>query len=224
MEQLIDMRGIRKEYAVGDGRLAALDGVDFSVTAGELVAILGPSGSGKSTLMNLLGCLDTPTAGEYRLAGRSVERMTERQLAWVRGKTVGFVFQGFNLLPGLTARENVELPLVYQGVPEALRRRLAEESLQRVGLERRMEHCPGQLSGGQQQRVAIARAIAGKPPLLLADEPTGNLDTAAGREVMGLLRDLNAAGHTVVIITHDPAIGAACSRRVRIEDGRLYEA
>lgn len=217
------MRGIRKEYTVGGCRVAALDGVDFSVQTGELVAILGPSGSGKSTLMNLLGCLDTPTAGEYRLAGQAVDGMNERRLSRVRGQTVGFVFQGFHLLPGLTARENVELPLVYQGVPEALRRRLAEESLRRVGLERRMEHRPAQLSGGQQQRVAIARAIAGKPPLLLADEPTGNLDSAAGREVMGLLRDLNGAGHTVVIITHDPAIGAACPRRVRIEDGRLRE-
>ena len=223
MERLIEMRGIRKEYTVGDGLLAALDGVDFSVNVGEMVAILGPSGSGKSTLMNLLGCLDVPTAGEYRLAGQSVAGMNERRLSRVRGETVGFVFQGFHLIAGLTARENVELPLVYQGVPEPLRRRLVEESLQRVGLERRMEHRPAQLSGGQQQRVAIARAIAGKPPLLLADEPTGNLDTAAGREVMTLLHGLHEEGNTVVIITHDPAIGAACPRRVTIEDGRLRE-
>ena len=221
MEQLIDMRGIRKRYTVGNQQVNALDGVDFSVKKGEMIAILGPSGSGKSTLMNLLGCLDTPDSGTYRLAGQSVEGMTEGQLARVRGQTVGFVFQGFHLLPGLTAQENVELPLLYRGVPEHTRRRLAMESLQQVGLAARVDHRPAQLSGGQQQRVAIARAIAGNPPVLLADEPTGNLDTAAGAEIMALLKDLHRQGHTVVIITHDPAIGAACSRRVVMEDGRL---
>ena len=223
MERLIDMRGIRKGYTVGDGQVWALDGVAFAVEQGEMVAILGPSGSGKSTLMNLLGCLDTPDAGTYRLAGRSVEGMTEAQLSRVRGETVGFVFQGFHLLPGLTARENVELPLLYRGVPERTRRRMAEESLRRVGLQARMDHRPGQLSGGQQQRVAIARAIAGRPPILLADEPTGNLDSTAGQEIMALLCDLHRAGHTVILITHDPAIGAACPRRVIIEDGKLRE-
>ncbi len=223
IKPLIEMRGICKEYTVGGQRLDALKDVDFTVMRGEMVAILGPSGSGKSTLMNLLGCLDTPTAGEYRLDGQAVARMGERALSDVRSRTVGFVFQGFHLLPELTALENVELPLIYRGVPEDTRRRLARESLERVGLEQRMDHRPAQLSGGQQQRVAVARAMAGRPPLLLADEPTGNLDTAAGGEVMSLLKRLGGAGHTVVIITHDPAIGAACPRRVRIEDGRLYE-
>lgn len=223
MNTLIDMKGICKHYTVGGQTVRALDGLDFSVAAGEMVAILGPSGSGKSTLMNILGCLDVPTAGQYRLAGQAVEGMSEGELSRVRGRTVGFVFQGFHLLPGLTARENVELPLLYRGIPDGERRRLAEESLARVGLKSRMDHRPGELSGGQQQRVAVARAIAGRPPMLLADEPTGNLDTAAGREIMGLLQGLHREGHTVVIITHDPAIGAACPRRVMMRDGKLRE-
>ena len=223
MNTLIDMKGICKHYTVGGQTVRALDGLDFSVAAGEMVAILGPSGSGKSTLMNILGCLDVPTAGQYRLAGQAVEGMTEGELSRVRGRTVGFVFQGFHLLPGLTARENVELPLLYRGIPDGERRRLAEESLARVGLAARMDHRPGELSGGQQQRVAVARAIAGRPPMLLADEPTGNLDTAAGRDIMGLLQGLHREGHTVVIITHDPAIAAACPRRVMMRDGRLSE-
>ncbi len=223
MDALIEMKGICKHYTVGGQTVRALDGVDFAVERGEMVAILGPSGSGKSTLMNILGCLDVPSAGEYRLAGQAVERMTERELSYVRGRTVGFVFQGFHLLPGLTARENVELPLLYRGLSEETRRRMAEDSLRRVGLESRMDHRPAELSGGQQQRVAVARAIAGCPPMLLADEPTGNLDTTAGREIMGLLHDLHDEGHTVVIITHDPTIGAACPRRVTIRDGKLRE-
>lgn len=223
MEKLIDMQGICKEYAVGGRRVQALHQVNFSVAAGEMVAILGPSGSGKSTLMNVLGCLDVPDAGRYRLAGQAVEKMNDGQLAQVRGQTVGFVFQGFHLLPGLTALENVELPLLYRGVPERTRRRMARDSLAQVGLEARMGHRPNQLSGGQQQRVAIARAIAGHPPVVLADEPTGNLDSAAGREVMALLHQLHSAGHTVVVITHDPAVGAACPRRVVMQDGVLRE-
>ncbi len=220
---LIEMRGICKHYDTGDTVVRALDEVSLTVEAGEMVAILGRSGSGKSTLMNILGCLDTPTAGEYRLAGQDVAHMSEGELAAVRSRTVGFVFQGFHLLPQLTALENVELPLTYRGVPERQRRQTARECLRQVGLEERMHHLPRQLSGGQQQRVAVARAMAGKPPILLADEPTGNLDTAAGREVMALLHALHEAGHTVLIITHDPAIGDACPRRVVMEDGHLRE-
>lgn len=223
MKTLIEMRGVCKEYRLGNRRVRALDRVDFTVNEGEMVAILGPSGSGKSTLMNLLGCLDTPTAGRYRLAGQAVEGLDEGRLSRVRSRRVGFVFQGFHLLPGLTARENVELPLIYRGMAEEKRRRLVAESLELVGLADRMEHRPAELSGGQQQRVAIARAVVGRPPMLLADEPTGNLDQTSGREIMALLSRLHRAGHTVVVITHDPAIGAACPRRVHIEDGRLYE-
>ena len=223
MKNVIEMQNIRKTYRMGAGRVHALDGVDFTVERGEMVAILGASGSGKSTLMNLLGCLDVPDGGTYRLAGQAVERMTEGQLSAVRGRTVGFVFQGFHLLPGLTALENVALPLLYRGVPDRVRRRLAQESLAQVGLAERMHHRPAQLSGGQQQRVAIARAIAGQPPVLLADEPTGNLDSAAGQEILALLRQLHGQGHTVVMITHDPAIGAACPRRVIMEDGKLRD-
>ncbi len=223
MEKLIDMKNVCKRYQTGGHTVNALEDVTFSVEEGEMVAILGPSGSGKSTLMNLLGCLDTPTAGQYRLAGHTVSAMSEGRLSAIRNRTVGFVFQGFHLLPGLTALENVELPLLYRGLSPADRRRAATESLRRVGLDGRLHHRPAQLSGGQQQRVAIARAMVGRPPMLLADEPTGNLDTASGREVMGLLRDLHADGHTVVLITHDPAIGAACPRRVIIEDGKLRE-
>ncbi len=223
MEKLIDMQHVCKWYTTGNQTVKALDDVSFSVNEGEMVAILGPSGSGKSTLMNLLGCLDTPTKGRYLLAGQAVEAMSENQLSAVRNRTLGFVFQSFHLLPQLTALENVELPLVYRGIPEKQRRQTAIDSLRRVGLAERMEHRPAQLSGGQQQRVAIARAIAGQPPVLLADEPTGNLDTASGQEVMGLLSRLHAGGHTVVIITHDPRIGAACPRRVIMEDGVLRE-
>ncbi|MBQ1951284.1 MAG: ABC transporter ATP-binding protein [Clostridia bacterium] len=223
METVISMQGVCKQYGKGERAVAALKDVTFSVTAGEMVAILGPSGSGKSTLMNLLGCLDTPTKGSYRLAGRPVEEMSEGHLSALRNRYIGFVFQSFHLLPQLTAMENVELPLLYRGIPERRRREMAADSLRQVGLGDRLHHRPAQLSGGQQQRVAIARAIVGAPPMLLADEPTGNLDTASGQEIMQLLRQLHAAGHTVVLITHDPRIGAACPRRVIIEDGCLRE-
>ncbi len=221
MAALIEMRDVGKWYTTGTQTVKALDGVNLTVEAGEMVAILGRSGSGKSTLMNLLGCLDTPTRGQYRLAGQAVAGMTEGQLSAVRNRTIGFVFQSFHLLPQLTALENVELPLIYRGMSEKKRRRLAQENLALVGLADRMTHRPSELSGGQQQRVAIARALAGSPPLLLADEPTGNLDTAAGREVMGLLHRLHEGGTTVLIITHDPAIGASCPRQLTMKDGHL---
>ena len=218
---LIEMENIEKRYPAGDKPVAALRGVSFGVEEGEMVAILGPSGSGKSTLMNILGCLDTPTGGKYRLAGQAVSDMSGRRLSAVRSRTVGFVFQNFHLLPGLTALENVELPLIYRGMPAQRRRQAAMEALTRVGLSERTGHYPRALSGGQQQRVAIARAMAGAPPLLLADEPTGNLDSEAGRRVMELLTDWHAAGNTVILITHDPRIGAACPRRITVEDGRI---
>lgn len=221
MQTLIDMRHIRKWYSAGGQTVKALDDVNLQVNKGEMVAILGRSGSGKSTLMNVLGCLDVPTEGEYRLEGRCVGEMSEGQLAALRGKTIGFVFQGFHLLPQLSALENVELPLVYRGIPERKRREMAREALCSVGLEARMSHRPQELSGGQQQRVAIARAIAGKPPVLLADEPTGNLDTTAGQEVMALLHGWHQAGNTVLIITHDPHIGESCPRQVYMADGKL---
>ena len=218
---LIEMRHICKYYDTGDTVVKALDDVCLTVESGEMVAILGRSGSGKSTMMNIVGCLDTPTSGEYLLAGQPVSSMSERALAEVRSRTVGFVFQGFHLLPQLTALENVELPLTYRGIPERKRRKVAQECLEQVGLAQRMSHLPRELSGGQQQRVAVARAMAGNPPLLLADEPTGNLDTTAGREVMALLHRLHKEGHTVLIITHDPAIGESCPRQLTMEDGRL---
>ena len=223
MAPLIEMQNVCKWYTSGEQTVKALDEVNLLIRSGEMVAILGRSGSGKSTLMNLLGCLDTPTRGVYRLAGQAVSSMTEGQLSAVRNRTVGFVFQSFHLLAQLSARENVELPLIYRGLPEKRRRRLVEENLHLVGLADRMEHRPSQLSGGQQQRVAIARALAGSPPMLLADEPTGNLDTAAGQEIMELLRRLNKGGTTVILITHDPEIGAACPRRLTMADGRLRE-
>lgn len=223
MAPLIEMRGICKWYTTGEQTVKALDDVNLTVEAGEMAAILGRSGSGKSTLMNLLGCLDTPTRGSYRLAGQAVSDMTEGQLSAVRNRTVGFIFQSFHLLPQLTALENVELPLIYRGIPEKKRRQLARDNLRRVGLGERMDHRPSELSGGQQQRVAIARALAGSPPMLLADEPTGNLDSAAGRDIMSLLHELHDGGTTVIIITHDPAIGAACPRRLTMADGRLSE-
>ncbi len=223
MAPLIEMRGICKWYTTGEQTVKALDDINLTIEQGEMAAILGRSGSGKSTLMNLLGCLDTPTGGSYRLAGQAVNTMTEGQLSAVRNRTIGFVFQSFHLLPQLSALENVELPLIYRGMLEKQRRQLAQDNLQRVGLGERMDHRPNELSGGQQQRVAIARALAGNPPMLLADEPTGNLDSSAGRDIMSLLHELHDGGTTVIIITHDPAIGAACPRRLTMVDGHLSE-
>lgn len=217
----LETRGLSKVYRQGVRETAALQEVSLTVERGEFVAIVGRSGSGKSTLMNLLGCLDVPTSGEYRLGGQNVAALSPRRLAAVRNREIGFVFQQFHLISSLDAVENVELPLLYRGVPRAERRRRAEESLRRMGLADRLHHRPAELSGGQQQRVAIARAVVGEPPLVLADEPTGNLDPAMATEVMEVLRQLNRAGHTVLLITHDPVLAAAVPRRVFLKEGQL---
>ncbi len=215
--------GLQKCYRQGGRETAALRDATFSVGRGEMVAIVGRSGSGKSTLMNLLGCLDRPTAGSYRLDGREVAALSRGELAALRNREIGFVFQQFHLVGGLTARENVELPLVYRGLPRADRRRRAEEALDCVGLGDRLSHRPAELSGGQQQRVAIARAMVGEPPLLLADEPTGNLDTRSAAEVMAVLHRLHGQGHTVLLITHDTALAASLPRCLHMEDGVLHK-
>ena len=220
---LIEVRDMVKIYNTGDVELRALDGVSFSIGQGEFVAVMGPSGSGKSTTMNMLGCLDSPTSGEYHLDGRDVAKLTGDELAEVRNRKLGFVFQGFNLLPRLSALDNVALPLVYSGIPAHERRLRAQESLERVGLESRMNHMPNQMSGGQQQRVAIARALVGKAPLILADEPTGNLDTKTSIEIMKLLVAVNEEGKTVVLVTHEPDIAAYARRILRFKDGRIVE-
>ena len=221
---LIDIKNLYKIYNEGqESEVRALDGVSLQIDRGEFVAIIGQSGSGKSTLMNILGCLDIPTYGDYHLDGTDVTELTDKQLAHIRNKQIGFIFQGYNLIPALSARENVELPLIYQGVGMGQRAQRAMESLERVGMADRADHKPSEMSGGQQQRVAIARAIAARPPILLADEPTGNLDTASGREVMRILQDLNGEGRTVILITHDSGIAASARRVVRIQDGRIVE-
>jgi len=218
---LIELEAITRIYRMGDVEVRALDGVSLAVEAGDFVAIMGASGSGKSTLMNLIGCLDRPTAGRYLLAGIEVSRLDRDALAEIRNRTLGFVFQSFNLLPRTSALENVELPLVYAGVPGPERRRRAAEALRRVGLEGRLGHHPSQLSGGQQQRVAIARALVGEPRLILADEPTGNLDSRTSAEVMTLLQGLSDSGLTVVLVTHEPDIAACAARVIRMQDGRV---
>ena len=218
---LIEVRDLVKVYRTGDVALRALDGVSFSVAHGEFVAVMGPSGSGKSTTMNMLGCLDSPTEGRYLLDGRDVARLSGDELARVRNEKLGFVFQGFNLLPRLSAVDNVALPLVYAGVPARERRERAREALERVGLGARLGHRPNQMSGGQQQRVAIARALVGRAPLILADEPTGNLDTRTSEEIMGLLVEVNREGKTVVLVTHEPDIAAYARRVLHFKDGRL---
>lgn len=221
ISDLITVSNINKIYNKGDNEVRALDGVSFSIAPGEFVAIVGQSGSGKSTLMNILGCLDTPTDGEYILDGSNVAGLNEKQLTEIRNRQIGFVFQGFNLIGGLDAMENVELPLIYRGIPKEERRSLAEDALRQVGLSRRLRHRPAQMSGGQQQRVAIARAIAAKPPIILADEPTGNLDSKSGAVIMDILNSLNAEGRTVILITHDEKIAAAANRVLQIHDGRI---
>ena len=220
---MIVMQGIRKEYHMGDNVVAALDGVDIHIKPHEFVSIIGPSGSGKSTLMNIIGRLDVADSGVYRFDGQEISDYTEDELATIRGRKIGFVFQQFNLLPKLSAQENVELPLVYQGMSAGKRHRRSREVLERVGLLERMHHKPTELSGGQQQRVAIARALAGNPSLILADEPTGNLDSKTGADVMRLFHELHEAGNTIVLITHDAKIAAQTPRAIHIHDGRVLE-
>jgi len=218
---IIDMQDIRKVYDTGKVKVEALKGIDLAIQAGELVAIVGPSGSGKSTLMNLLGCLDTPTSGMYKLGGQAVSGATRDELAEIRNRRVGFVFQNFNLLPHISAQENVELPLLFGGVKPAQRKARSKELLDLVGLGDRLDHKPTELSGGQMQRVAIARALAMNPDIVLADEPTGNLDTSSGSDIMSIFTDLWKQGRTLVIITHDPALARRASRVVEIRDGRI---
>jgi putative ABC transport system ATP-binding protein len=220
-QAIIEMQSIRKIYDTGKVKVEALKGIDLVVTGGEFVAIVGPSGSGKSTLMNLIGCLDTPTDGRYRLGGEDVAKLDRDQLADVRNRRVGFVFQGFNLLPQITAFENVEMPLVFGGVSVKERRDRVAELLGRVGLGDRMEHKPTELSGGQMQRVAIARALAMRPDVVLADEPTGNLDTSAGGDIMELFTDLWKQGRTLVVITHDMTLARRAGRIVEVRDGQI---
>ena len=220
---MIEMQDIVKQYTLGGETIYALDHISLRVEKGEYFTIIGPSGSGKSTLMNLIGCLDTADSGSYLLNGKPIRKYRERQLAEVRSKQIGFIFQGFNLLPRLSALENVELPMIYQGVRASERKKRAVAALERVGLGERMKHRPNQLSGGQQQRCAIARAIAVHPSLILADEPTGNLDQKTGREILTIFDELHQTGNTIVLITHDPKVARCGQRMIRIEDGRLYE-
>lgn len=224
MIPLIQLLDVRKVYTFGDSIVTALDSVSLDIHHGEFVAIVGQSGSGKSTLMNILGCLDSPTHGQYLLDGKNVGTLSDTALSKIRNAHMGFVFQGFNLIPIFTALENVELPLMYRGINRFERTQIATQALSQVGLRDRMHHHPAQLSGGQQQRVAIARAIAGKPSLILADEPTGNLDSSCGLEIMNLLHALNHAGHTVVLITHDQKIATSIPRTIQLHDGRLLKA
>ena len=223
MGALIHIENMKKIYNPGENEVRALDGIDLDIEKGDLVAIVGHSGSGKSTLMNMLGCLDTPTSGKYVLDGQDVASMTDNQLADVRNKEIGFIFQGFNLISNLDAVGNVELPLVYRGVSKNERKQLAMEALKSVGLEDRMKHKPNEMSGGQKQRVAVARAVAAKPPIILADEPTGNLDTKSTQEIMEILKELHRSGRTVIIITHDEEIASQAHRVIRILDGRIEE-
>jgi putative ABC transport system ATP-binding protein len=218
---LISISNLRKIYRMGEIEVRALDGVDLEVEAGDYLAIMGPSGSGKSTLMNLIGCLDTPTSGEYILNGHAVSRLDDSELALIRNQEIGFVFQTFNLLSRATALANVELPLIYARMPSAKRRQQALEALERVGLADRVKHQPNELSGGQRQRVAVARALVNRPSILLADEPTGNLDSKTSEEIMVLFDELNAAGNTIVLVTHEEDIADHARRTIRLLDGRV---
>lgn len=223
MKPLVEVWDMCKIYNPGENEVRALDHVSLTIDQGEFVGIIGHSGSGKSTLMNMLGCLDIPTSGSYFLNGKDVSHMSDDELSDIRNVEIGFIFQGFNLIPNLTAQENVELPLIYRGVGKKEREALAQESLKMVGLANRMDHKPSEMSGGQQQRVAIARAIAAKPPVILADEPTGNLDSRSTQEIMNILKDLHKDGRTVILITHDDEIAAQVHRVIRIKDGKVED-
>jgi putative ABC transport system ATP-binding protein len=218
---MIRLQGVTKQYQMGDQTVHALQGIDLQIERNEMVAFIGASGSGKSTMMNIVGCLDRPSSGEYWLNGREVATMSGDDLARVRNQEIGFIFQSFHLLPRASAVDNVAQPLIYRGVPLRERLALAAQALQRVGLGERMHHRPNELSGGQRQRVAIARALVGKPSILLADEPTGNLDSATSLDIMNLIRELHADGQTVIIVTHEPEIAEQCQRVVRLRDGRV---
>lgn len=221
MIPLLEFRKLYKLYTMGDSIVRAVDGISMKIYKGEFVAIVGQSGSGKSTCMNIIGCLDVPTSGQYFLGGKDVSKMNDDALAEVRNKMVGFIFQQYNLLPKLTAQENVEVSMMYAGIPKRTRQERSRKVLERVGLANKMKNLPNQLSGGQQQRVSIARALAGNPSVILADEPTGALDTKTGREVIQLLKDLHKEGNTVVLITHDNSIAVQADRIIRLEDGRI---
>lgn len=221
MSALIKLEGITKHYVMGDETIAALAGIDLSIQQNEYIAFIGSSGSGKSTMMNILGCLDVPSHGAYFLNGRNVASMSEAELATTRNREIGFIFQSFNLLPRATALQNVMQPLIYRGIRPAERAERARKALKRVGLEKRVDHLPNQLSGGQRQRVAIARALCSEPSLLLADEPTGNLDSATTADIMALFDELHQEGQTLIIVTHEPEIAAHCRRAVRLADGRV---
>lgn len=222
-KNVITMKNLSKIYKMGDNIVKALDNINLTVDEGEFVSIVGPSGSGKSTLMNIIGCLDVMTEGEYYLNGNDTSKLNENKLAELRSSEIGFIFQSFNLLQKLTALENVELPMIYKGIPAKERYNRAIELLTMVGLEKRIHHRPTELSGGQQQRVAIARALANNPHLILADEPTGNLDSQSGKEVMKIIKELNERGNTIILITHDINVANQAKRTVRIMDGKIYE-
>ena len=221
MSALVEIKDVCKIYNPGENEVRALDHVSLTIDEQEFVAIIGHSGSGKSTLMNMLGCLDVPTSGEYWLHGQDVSALSDDALSDIRNREIGFIFQGFNLIPNLTALENVELPLIYRGVSKSVREELSVEALKKVGLEHRMDHKPSEMSGGQQQRVAIARAIAQAPPVILADEPTGNLDSNSTKEIMDILKGLHKEGRTVILITHDNEIAAQAKRVIKIRDGKI---
>lgn len=221
MSALVEIKDICKIYNPGENEVRALDHVSVTIEENEFVAIIGHSGSGKSTLMNMLGCLDIPTSGTYLLHNQDVSHMTDDEQSDVRNREIGFIFQGFNLIPNLTALENVELPLIYRGINKGVREELSKKALAKVGLENRMSHKPSEMSGGQQQRVAIARAIAQAPPIVLADEPTGNLDSGSSQEIMDILNELHSEGRTIILITHDNEIAAQAKRTIKIKDGRV---